>query len=1030
MMLMAKPRVTMCARGFVFLLGSVFILCQVHLKDVYVAELMLETNITVEAQRMLSALDNNRQFQVLDNKGDSHNVTMTHNVLVAECLLVGKDIACNCSDDYIWSNEICSTYNCCHGSTCKQNMSHITPLCIAKVKVQINGSVILNEQIWDAGKTTKLTEEFQGLHGFEYLNVTGQRLSNSIADFEVALSVKFSTAKLQAILTELETQFQAVLWVDTMGLVTMESPQSQVCYESAPFLECTFDEETDSTGWNMSTTHQRFELYQGSVVKLNFSCSTKEHKSCVRVTLEKVTGIWAGTYECGFTTGSVRHIAKSKLSVALLPEDILLKIKPLTVVCSDEQTREKVEITASISKSIENYKVQCRYIDGCTMQSNTTDGNHQIYTFTASISCKEVSNAQSVTVTFKNSKGQERNSEVDIPVIYVGKKFCSEEVYDGQTWPKTPQGDTAINRTCPVGRVGYKSRTCEGTTWQPVFSNCVNQELNNILSSADSFIQGLGANKEFAQTIFGQLKNSSTKFDSDTDDTTADISTSINILDKMAGASQNVELPEEVYDDFINAASNMLNSSWGGVNKSIVYDMSSNYLQSVEVLVKNIKVNRSVGIASENLELKFCSDSDCQISVFDVNLNLNKTDSGIMKTIGVKNLMDKLKNNFGNRERNSLLVSATLVDSNDSSVEITLDFPKEQHAFNNRFCVFWNTTEREWSEAGCTVKSDAGNRTLCECNHLTSFSILMAKSDISTEVLDIITFVGLGVSICSLLIFLIVEFVVWSGVVKTNLSHFRHTAMVNIATFLLLADSCFLASTFPESLSDTVCLVLTICKHLFFLAMFSWMLCLSVMLVHQLIFVFSPLRKRLFMFLSGVVGYFCPVLIVGSSYVFYKYTQKPYYNRKTCWLVFVKLLDGSLHAFLIPVGTVILTNLFAMVVVISTLVKSSTPEGSKANDKETVKSILKVVIFLTPIFGVTWIIGFALLMLESDSPMFHVANYSFTILNSFQGFFLLVTGCFAEPKVREELYRLIMAKSKGKSESMKNLTSTTYTKDK
>lgn len=427
----------------------------------------------------------------------------------------------------------------------------------------------------------------------------------------------------------------------------------------------------------------------------------------------------------------------------------------------------------------------------------------------------------------------------------------------------------------------------------------------------------------------------------------------------------------------------MLNKTWGGVNKSVIQRLSSNYLHSVESLVKNIKINNSDGYNSENLDLKICPGSNCNVSIFNINVNLNKT-SGLMKTVAVKNIMDKLNNNFYKTLTTSLLLSVTLENSTDSSVEINLDFPREHLSSTTAYCVFWNTTAKVWSDEGCMVKMNDENHTVCECNHLTSFSVLMSKTDVSSEALDIITNVGLGVSICSLLIFLIIESLVWSAVVKTNLSHFRHTAMVNIAMFLLLADCSFLASISPEMLGDTWCLVLTICKHLFFLATFCWMLCLSVMLVHQLIFVFSPLRKRVFMFLSSIVGYVCPILIVGSSYVYCKYTGKDYYKKETCWLVFEGLLEGSLHAFLLPVGTIVLTNLFSMVVVILTLMKSSVPDGSKADDKETAKSILKVVVFLTPVFGVTWVIGFFLNILEENDPLHDVAVYSFTILNSFQ----------------------------------------------
>ncbi|MEQ2302578.1 hypothetical protein AMECASPLE_008066 [Ameca splendens] len=429
----------------------------------------------------------------------------------------------------------------------------------------------------------------------------------------------------------------------------------------------------------------------------------------------------------------------------------------------------------------------------------------------------------------------------------------------------------------------------------------------------------------------------------------------------------------------------MVNSSWSGVNESIRHSMSSNYLSNVEVLVKNIKINTSEGFNTSNLELRFCSSYDCSMSVFGIDVNMNKT-NGTMKTMAVKNLMEKLKNQkFPGRNHSSFLLSATLEGNRDSNVTIKMLFPDEQPNATEYLCVFWDTKTNDWSNEGCVANVTDNNQTLCECNHLTSFSVLMAKSaNVSSPDLDIITYIGLGVSVFSLLIFLFIESLVWSAVTKTNLSHFRHTAVVNIAVFRLLADCSFLASAFPDKISDTWCFTFTVCKHLFYLAMFTWMLCLSVMLVHQLIFVFSPVRKRVFMYLSSIVGYLLPIALVGTSYVYYKYTEQDYYDKNTCWLRYERLLEGSIHAFLLPVGTIILSNLFSMVVVIVTLVKTSVPDSSKADDKETAKSILKVVVFLTPVFGVTWIIGFVILILEDDDPMHKVANYSFTILNSFQ----------------------------------------------
>lgn len=59
--------------------------------------------------------------------------------------------------------------------------------------------------------------------------------------------------------------------------------------------------------------------------------------------------------------------------------------------------------------------------------------------------------------------------------------FCVEESdLVGDYWPNSPGGDTVLNTTCAEGRVGYKSRTCVGTTWQPVFYYCVNEQLGKI----------------------------------------------------------------------------------------------------------------------------------------------------------------------------------------------------------------------------------------------------------------------------------------------------------------------------------------------------------------------------------------------------------------------------------------------------------------------------------------------------------------------------------------------------------------------
>uniref|UniRef100_A0A673LF16 Adhesion G protein-coupled receptor F3b n=1 Tax=Sinocyclocheilus rhinocerous TaxID=307959 RepID=A0A673LF16_9TELE len=345
------------------------------------------------------------------------------------------------------------------------------------------------------------------------------------------------------------------------------------------------------------------------------------------------------------------------------------------------------------------------------------------------------------------------------------------------------------------------------------------------------------------------------------------------------------------------------------------------------------------------------SGSTCNRTVFNVDVELNAT-ADMVKTVGLQSLANRLpKLGYEDASFPSIVVSSTVENNTQPSVNIKLAFPNEQGSSAKMTCVFWNVTEERWSDDGCEFVKGPGNLASCECNHLTSFSMLMSKHSVSMPFLDQLTYVGLGVSICSLIVYIIIECLVWSAVVKSSLSHFRHTALLNISLCLLLADCSFLASSFPSILNETMCLVLVVARHYFFLAMFFWMLCLSVMLVHQLIFVFSHTGKKMYMILGFTIGYVCPTVTVAVTYVYYDQASDiPYYSSKTCWLTYQSAMQGSIHAFLFPVGTIILVNMFSMMVVIATVLKPSGAESNKKGDKDAAKSIMTVTVAVTYVY--------------------------------------------------------------------------------
>lgn len=60
-------------------------------------------------------------------------------------------------------------------------------------------------------------------------------------------------------------------------------------------------------------------------------------------------------------------------------------------------------------------------------------------------------------------------------------------------------------------------------------------------------------------------------------------------------------------------------------------------------------------------------------------------------------------------------------------------FPQTNES--NYTCVFWETSENggTWSPRGCSVVQTNPEYTVCACNHLSSFAVLMAVYEMEVE---------------------------------------------------------------------------------------------------------------------------------------------------------------------------------------------------------------------------------------------------------------------------------------------------------
>lgn len=323
-----------------------------------------------------------------------------------------------------------------------------------------------------------------------------------------------------------------------------------------------------------------------------------------------------------------------------------------------------------------------------------------------------------------------------------------------------------------------------------------------------------------------------------------------------------------------------------------------------------------------------------------------------------------------------LAISVTAGGQACTQGQVLMDFGD---SVNPTHCVFWDYDLFQghggWSDEGCHVQAAGAP---CMCEHLTAFSVLMSPHGApGGPVLELLSRVGLAASIAALLLCLCVYRLVWRSVARNKVAYLRHMALLNLVLCLLAADSCFLATSLrPPQPRSTICLAAAFFCHFLYLATFFWMLAQALMLAHQLLFVFQQLSKQRTLSLMVVLGYLCPLGLAGVALGLYL-PRGQYLREGVCWL------DGegvAIYTFVGPVLTIVGVNGLVLAMVVLKLLRPSLSEGPQVEKHQALLAVLKALLILTPIFGLTWGLGLATL-LEKVST---VPHYIFTILNTSQ----------------------------------------------
>ncbi|XP_043919463.1 adhesion G protein-coupled receptor F5-like [Protopterus annectens] len=473
---------------------------------------------------------------------------------------------------------------------------------------------------------------------------------------------------------------------------------------------------------------------------------------------------------------------------------------------------------------------------------------------------------------------------------------------------------------------------------------------------------------------------------------------------------------------------------WTTLNKK--GDTSSQLLFTMETFSSRFSPETSdFGVSLDNIDFR-ATRVDFLPPHTDYALDFDYADCNISAKVSIpKDAMRKLSNQtnlvtFASTTLGSILPTSYKGDS-DNSVKyvasdlviattaspsdvnnLQLSFQGPNYSVQTPLCVFWdfalNGNHGAWNDYGCYPQI-LGSDVVCTCEHLTSFSILMSIKNVDSRSLDYLTFVGLGVSMASIVLCLSTEKIVWKWVTKNKTSFMRHLSIVNLAITLLIADMFFIASSVTKPQTKT-CTAVVFIIHFFYLAMFFWMLVLGLIIFYRLVFIYHDMKLHIMKKIVFTIGYGFPTAIAVFTIVS-TYPKNTYTRKSSCWLNWDE--SKALLAFIAPVLLIVTFNLIIVLVVLSKLLRPSVGDKPQHTERNTLVQVAKSIAILTPFLGLTW--GFGIAMVVGNNS--YGVNMIFTLLNAFQGLFIYVFGILLDHSVYDILKKMVSLSKSSPEES-------------
>ncbi|XP_022656988.1 latrophilin Cirl-like isoform X5 [Varroa destructor] len=342
--------------------------------------------------------------------------------------------------------------------------------------------------------------------------------------------------------------------------------------------------------------------------------------------------------------------------------------------------------------------------------------------------------------------------------------------------------------------------------------------------------------------------------------------------------------------------------------------------------------------------------------------------------------------NLANGFINSRIVSASIGHQGDNRLALPLQVTLrhlQEGLLSDPQCVYWNTNSDSWSSEGCWVQSSNRSYTICTCDHLGNFAVLMegpAQNDAAQKPFDqrLVVTIGCCVTlgfccIAFLLLFLL-------KLHKTDQLWVHR----NLALNLLLSEFIFVVGI-NQTHQNLLCSVVAALLQYFLLVSLTWTFFEGFHVYNSLVEPMEIHKSKLRCY--AILAYVPPAIVTAISMLI---DPSSFGTPKYCWL---RSDNYFIFSFIAPMVGIIFGCVVFVCISVCILCNqgglATSVKGKEEDKVHAVRSYLYWISVLLVFMTFTW-----------ASSVVYVAKFNmtwaiiFAVFNSLLGLFLLIFTCW------------------------------------